>query len=327
MHTTTLITLTLALPTLLLAGSDGSLEALLNRVSERDAPATPVGTVATSASVSESTNRLVEDVELEEADDSSSDRMVRKKRYVWATSIIQDDTPTDLPVGVNANLLDPNGPALTTPENTLVAPTFPALFNTVTSTLSPLASSTSSAAQPGLPTAVAQVQALPVAPVALSQRVGFAQHHGAGGHHQKLAKKWVWGTSIIQDGDVAPTESADTPAATLVAPTFPALTTTVDALPTPAAQAVGSLIVSNSSILNSTSIIASVANLTASSTATSLTVNPSAVFVALAEANREAIIQLRKDDFEVKQVEAEVQAFALPVTTVAARSMKRVKRN
>lgn len=100
--------LALALPTLILAKPDGSLQALLERVS----------TSNTKAAIAQQAKRSVVDAEDETlrrrapaggAEDS--EHAADKKRWVWGASIIQDDSPTAglPPVGVNANLLTGSG--------------------------------------------------------------------------------------------------------------------------------------------------------------------------------------------------------------------------
>ncbi|BGP43631.1 hypothetical protein JCM10449v2_007672 [Rhodotorula kratochvilovae] len=48
-----------------------------------------------------------------------------EKRWVWATGVIQDDTPNAPPIGANANLLNSAAAPVNTPAATLVAPSFP----------------------------------------------------------------------------------------------------------------------------------------------------------------------------------------------------------
>ncbi|KAK4698435.1 hypothetical protein P7C70_g7840, partial [Phenoliferia sp. Uapishka_3] len=361
MRPSTSVLLTLALPALLAASPDGgSLGALISRLgSDSDnAPVTPSASKAPSnSSFVVSTPKDVTpspkagkssvhrsgvrggDLELTSflclcfaapppppSSASGSGRMVQKKRWIWGTSIIQDDSPDagTLPTGDNLNLLTPGQVAADTPTANLVAPTFPALTTTTPAPIPTAVAFVADLANPKVAQAVTTSssshkkkhrKSSSVAnssssfSVPSSSSVSSPLRHKARSDHHSLAKKWVWGTSIIQDGDVAPSsssplymiyvnsntfssppaESANTPEATLVAPTFPPL-----AAVTP----------STSAALSASSIIVSVVNATNSSTTSSAVNSPavvavnSAVVVALAEANREAMIQMHLDSKE-----------------------------
>ncbi|GAA5980972.1 hypothetical protein JCM5350_004784 [Sporobolomyces pararoseus] len=147
-----------------------------------------------------------------------------KKRWVWATQILQDDTPEASgvpPPGQNANLL--NSIPVNTPAATLVAPSFPpvapaAAVVVESSSLTPAAATTSRAARQPITNRKKPAAAPAQAPVAKD-------------------KRWTWGTSIIQDGDSnAPpvgenanllssgtTIALNTPVAQLTPPSFPPL--------------------------------------------------------------------------------------------------------
>ncbi|GAA5967161.1 hypothetical protein JCM3765_001549 [Sporobolomyces pararoseus] len=144
-----------------------------------------------------------------------------KKRWVWATQILQDDTPEASgvpPPGQNANLL--NSIPVNTPAATLVAPSFPpvapaAAVVVESSSLTPAAATTSRAARQPITNRKKPAAAPAKAPAAKE-------------------KRWTWGTSIIQDGDSnAPpvgenanllssaTIALNTPVAQLTPPSFP----------------------------------------------------------------------------------------------------------
>ncbi|KAM0753697.1 hypothetical protein T439DRAFT_322585 [Meredithblackwellia eburnea MCA 4105] len=227
------------------------------------------------------------------------------KRWVWATAIIQDDTPTSgLPsVGVNANLLS-SGANVATPTATLVAPTFPSAISSVPSVAVAVASVGDVSSS-----AVAGVEA-DTEGVALISRVGastrkFRTHATQGlkrSDHQDMAKKWYRGPSIIQDGDPAPSDDgADTPVATLVAPSFPPLSSVVAAVTSSVPTAEAPLVTS--------SVLMAIA-VTPSASASSASADPSAIYEAVANANREALLRLRQkqhhgkreDDTSMKRV-------------------------
>ncbi|GAA5834514.1 hypothetical protein JCM11251_007027 [Rhodosporidiobolus azoricus] len=139
------------------------------------------------------------------------------KRWVWATGIIQDDTPASAvpDVGQNANLLSSgNTIPVNTPAATLVAPSFPPIATTTP----PLASTTTTTKP--------------------KQRQSWKTHSARGGvpvEHEE-EKRWVWTNAIIQDdtpASAAPpigqnvngfnpnTPAASTPTGKPVAPSFP----------------------------------------------------------------------------------------------------------
>ncbi|GAA6013511.1 hypothetical protein JCM10207_008875 [Rhodosporidiobolus poonsookiae] len=140
------------------------------------------------------------------------------KRWVWATGIIQDDTPSSAvpPVGGNANLLSSNAAPVNTPAAVPVAPSFPPV-----AAPSPATTTTTPAAPRSTPK-----RTWYKAQRDLSER-DLAEHDEE--------KRWVWSNSVIQDdsssSDLPPigqnvdlrngASGANTPAATLVAPSFP----------------------------------------------------------------------------------------------------------
>ncbi|GAA5982749.1 hypothetical protein JCM11641_007776 [Rhodosporidiobolus odoratus] len=150
-----------------------------------------------------------------------------EKRWVWSNSIVQDDTPAAQapPVGANVNALQSSAVPVTTPAAKLAAPSFP-----------PKAASSSSTTTPPAAAASASASAH-VAVVPNQKRPTWREaHHARDVAEHEEEKRWVWGTSIIQDDTPAASapavgekvnqlsssaHSVTTPAATLVAPSFP----------------------------------------------------------------------------------------------------------
>ncbi|GAA5874740.1 hypothetical protein JCM8547_005198 [Rhodosporidiobolus lusitaniae] len=117
-----------------------------------------------------------------------------EKRYVWSNQIIQEDTPDAPAVGANVNQLNTPAVALNTPSQAFVAPSF-----------APKASTSAKAAAAANPKRVAWHKAEP----------------RAHDEHEE-EKRWIQAGSIIQDDSPAEgLTTHTTPAATLVAPTFP----------------------------------------------------------------------------------------------------------
>ncbi|BGP35523.1 hypothetical protein JCM10296v2_007361 [Rhodotorula toruloides] len=186
------------------------------------------------------------------------------RRWVWATSIIQDGAKGAPPVGENANLLSSSAYPVMTPAAALTPPSFPpvvASSSSSSSTTPPPAPSATSVPPPAIAVAAASTTlAAPAAATTTSAPHGLAAFNPkhifeeieAGFeklfhiHHTTTtaapvqttsaapnAKRWVWATSIIQDGDpnappvgsnynlLSGTTPANTPAATLVPPSFP----------------------------------------------------------------------------------------------------------
>lgn len=219
----------------------GSLEALLDRIADQHdghdvASSSPAGYIDDStnaaslqANASIPTNRVIRR-------SRSKKNSAEAKRWVWATAVIQDDSPNAPPVGQNVNQLGGVPTPITTPAVNLPAPSFlpeaqiaaylngtalngTAQHGNASSFLAASKSSTSSSiAPPALTTAPA---------VRKTWAKAFGQPK-ADDH-----RRWIWATSVIQDGatDVPPPGSnanllsngapATTPAATLVSPTFP----------------------------------------------------------------------------------------------------------
>lgn len=177
------------------------------------------------------------------------------RRWVWATSIIQDGATGAPPPGQNANLLSSSAHPVTTPAAALTPPSFPPIAASSSSTTTPPAASISVPAPAIAVAAASTTLAAPLAATTTSSPHGLKQifEEIESGFerlfhiHQSTttaapaqttsaapnAKRWVWATSIIQDGDTsAPpagsnynllsgTTPANTPAATLVPPSFP----------------------------------------------------------------------------------------------------------
>lgn len=171
-----------------------------------------------------------EEIDFEDEEDDVEERQ-EKKRWVWATGIIQDGATDAPPIGQNANLLTPSTTiVLNTPAATLVPPTF-----------APVAATTPAASQaPNVlvaPVAVNSSSTTTSAPKTSMTPVARKFGHKAVGrafHGQQESRRWVWATSIIQDGawDAPPVgENANllsssaypvtTPAAALTPPSFP----------------------------------------------------------------------------------------------------------
>lgn len=150
-----------------------------------------------------------------------------KKRWVWATQILQDDTPVASgvpPPGQNANLL--NSIPVNTPAANLVAPSFPPIAPVVKAE-TPISSGSSSLTTPPASTS-SRAARQPIVnrkkPAAAPATVPVARE-----------KRWTWGTSIIQDGseDAPPvgqnanllssgtTIALNTPVVQLTPPSFP----------------------------------------------------------------------------------------------------------
>ncbi|GAA5872584.1 hypothetical protein JCM1840_004845 [Sporobolomyces johnsonii] len=201
-----------------------------------------------------------------------------KKRWVWANSIIQDGTPSSAApsIGVNANLLSSSAAAVTTPSANLVAPSFaPLNSSSSSSTTTAAAPVTTSAAANATVASTSAAANATVSSTTSSAAPASTSAHGVASdakrmlaeveaaieelfHMQQstsaaapaataaaLEKRWVWGTSIIQDGtpsSAAPaigqnvnllssaTYAVTTPAAsTMVAPSFPPLSSSSSA--------------------------------------------------------------------------------------------------
>ncbi|GAA5906314.1 hypothetical protein JCM6882_002699 [Rhodosporidiobolus microsporus] len=136
------------------------------------------------------------------------------KRWVWATGIIQDDTPSSAvpDVGSNANLLSTSTTIpVNTPAATLVAPSFPPVATTT-----PAAAATTTTHKQRQSWKTHSVRAVP------------AEH--------EEEKRWVWTNAVIQDdtpasqapaigqnvnGFKSAAPAANTPAGKPVAPSFP----------------------------------------------------------------------------------------------------------
>ncbi|GAA6034664.1 hypothetical protein JCM8097_001105 [Rhodosporidiobolus ruineniae] len=153
-----------------------------------------------------------------------------QKRWVWVNSIIQDDTPASQAPAVGQNVNQLNTPAvnLNTPAANLAAPSFPPKQQVATPVVEAVAASTTSRA-------------------ARLHWYKAPQARGLDEHEEE--KRWVWGNSIIQDDTPASeapavgenannfasaTYAATTPAATLVAPTFPPKSSSQTPAPSPA---------------------------------------------------------------------------------------------
>ncbi|GAA6054687.1 hypothetical protein JCM3770_006387 [Rhodotorula araucariae] len=242
MRTTGLVLLSLASASTLVAAKPAevhnrnSLESLLDRFAHHKNGTAPASakTVEVPVVVKNETRPapLVEKKAAPKEEDAPSDKMIKRnraqknqenaKRWVWTTAIIQDNTPNAPPVGVNVNQLHTPAVAVTTPAPKLVAPSFPV------QSASPKATTT------------------PAAPVV---RKPFHQARGVRVDENEH-KRWIWANSVIQDdtptSEVPPIgQNADllsdpvtrtTPAATLVRPTFPALSSSSSQTP-PASQA------------------------------------------------------------------------------------------
>ncbi|GAA5957496.1 hypothetical protein JCM8115_001338 [Rhodotorula mucilaginosa] len=219
----------------------GSLEALLDRIADQhdghdvasSSPASYAGESANApslqANASIPTNKVIRR-------SRSKKNSAEAKRWVWATAVIQDDSPNAPPVGQNVNQLGGAPTPITTPAANLPAPSFlpeaqiaaylngtvlngTALHGNASSSLAASNSSTLSSTVPAAQTTPS--------PVRRTWAKAFGQPK-ADDH-----RRWIWATSVIQDGatDVPPPGSnanllsngapATTPAATLVSPTFP----------------------------------------------------------------------------------------------------------
>ncbi|BGP27785.1 hypothetical protein Rt10032_c13g5128 [Rhodotorula toruloides] len=171
------------------------------------------------------------DEEFEDAEANDNDEHQEKKRWVWATEIIQDGATNLPPAGQNANLLTPSTTIVVqTPGVTLVPPTFappawttPAASQSANVLVAPVAVNSSSTT-----TSAPKTSMTPVARKFGHKAVGRALHG------QQENRRWVWATSIIQDGatDAPPVgQNANllsssaypvtTPAAALTPPSFP----------------------------------------------------------------------------------------------------------
>lgn len=179
-------------------------------------------------------------------------RMITRKRWVWGPSIIQDDTPMSAIPPQQAN----------TPQSAPVAPTFPPVSQAsvaeplptpessqqsqpVAMAADTVATSSSSSNDIGAARAVyappatseSAVAAAAAAAETTSSAVDVAAARGAaraaavrGARNPKAgAKRWIWGSSIIQDDSPGAStigyygSSAASPQANVpVAPTFPA---------------------------------------------------------------------------------------------------------
>ncbi|BGP20313.1 hypothetical protein JCM10213_002058 [Rhodosporidiobolus nylandii] len=252
MRTTSLALLALTTATLAAGkpAEGGSIEALLERISQRNHPVSasarasaareePKSETSVPPTAPPAASKEKEDVPAKkdepeapkeghrhESKRSAHGKMAKRvrakadeenaKRWVWATGIIQDDTPASAApaVGSNANLLSssttiPAG----TPAATLIAPSFPPL---------PQSSSTTPPAAPATTTP--------------ARRPTWKSHSVRAKREEDNEKRWVWSNQIIQDDTPAaqappvgqnvnalqsPAVAATTPAAHLVAPSFP----------------------------------------------------------------------------------------------------------
>ena len=214
----------------------GSLEALLDRIADQHdghdvASSSPAGyiddsTNAASLQANASIRALTPfslglagDGGLIPSPSTATNRVIRRsrskknsaeaKRWVWATAVIQDDSPNAPPVGQNVNQLGGVPTPITTPAVNLPAPSFlpeaqiaaylngtalngTAQHGNASSFLAASKSSTSSSiAPPALTTAPA---------VRKTWAKAFGQPK-ADDH-----RRWIWATSVIQDGatDVPP---------------------------------------------------------------------------------------------------------------------------
>ncbi|GAA5939818.1 uncharacterized protein JCM15063_004311 [Sporobolomyces koalae] len=182
-----------------------------------------------------------------------------EKRWVWGTAIIQDDTPaaSDVPaIGQNANYLIPA--PVNTPDANLVAPSFPPLVApsfpplSVASTEaviapSPSSSSSSSQTPPAVSSSSSQTPPAASSSSAAARRLLANRKKPAHTTTPAAAqtpaaakdKRYIWATSIIQDGDenVPPvgdnanllssaTIALNTPVAQLTPPSFPPVAAT-----------------------------------------------------------------------------------------------------
>ncbi|GAA5869409.1 hypothetical protein JCM3774_001446 [Rhodotorula dairenensis] len=181
------------------------------------------------------------------------------RRWIWATSVIQDGAADVPPPGTNANLLG-NGAPANTPTATLVSPTFPTepAVPTTESSLAQPQPTEVAASAPAVAVAGVQSQdaslssAGPVEPMDAPTAMLFDLFQKLQAGFEELLrdsaanapptatsvptndKRWIWATSVIQDGatgvpppgqnaNLLPTPAmpATTPAVNLVSPSFP----------------------------------------------------------------------------------------------------------
>ncbi|GAA5985405.1 hypothetical protein JCM10908_006963 [Rhodotorula pacifica] len=259
----------------------GSLEALLDRIAYQHDGAQPASlSAAESLGVASVVSSTVPAPTKVVRRSRSKQNAEQAKRWVWATGVIQDDTPNAPPVGQNVNQLGGAPTPVNTPPVVLPAPSYlpeaqvaaylngsaqhgNSSFSSSSSSTSSSSSSSSSAA------------AHTTSPAA--RRLGKIFGQPKSDH-----RRWIWATSVIQDGatDVPPPGSnanllsngapATTPAATLVSPTFPPepATTTTESTASqsqPTDAAAGAPVVA---------ALASVESSSATTTSTSVTAAP-----------------------------------------------------
>ena len=132
------------------------------------------------------------------------------KRWVWATAVIQDDSPNAPPVGQNVNQLGGAPTPITTPAANLPAPSFlpeaqiAAYLNGTVLNGTALHGNASSSLAASNSSTLASSIAPAVQTTAPAVRKTWAKVFGqpkADDH-----RRWIWATSVIQDGatDVPP---------------------------------------------------------------------------------------------------------------------------
>ncbi|KAI5479215.1 GCN5-related N-acetyltransferase (GNAT) [Pseudohyphozyma bogoriensis] len=316
--TAAFVALALTLPSFTVASTDaGSINALLERVSDRTHKSVP-------------SNTIPDDLKRKDSAEQASADKEHSKRWVW-DSVIYNDGDAGVPApGVNTNKLGTYG--VQTPS---FAP--PAFVP---------ASSVAAVTTTSLPHAVAAAVVTPVASSSLSAKSGFEKvaasrlsaarsRHAAAASSASAAgtnshnKKWIWGSVIYNDGDTVPTSAnaANTPSNNgLVLPSFapiaPAAVSSAASVVSSAASDVNSIASAASSsaapvissaastvanVVNSVdSSVDSIANNAASSAASVVSVASSSVSSIAAQVSSSA-------SSSVSSIAAQVSSSAAPV--------------